>query len=107
MANMWVLIASPGASLLAGILCLAVLILKNRTREESLKISRSDVGSAVLLAASFYTMLIVVVGDFFAISKVSETIRDGFGDGRAAWLILGLALDTGARLAVLFGIVRE
>jgi hypothetical protein len=107
MPKLWVFIASPGASLLAGILCLLVLFLKNRSRDERSKVWRADVGSVVLLAASLYTMLIVILGDFFAIAKVSETIRDGFGDGRVAWLILGLALDTGARLAALFGIVRD
>ena len=69
--------------------------------------SRANIASTVLLAASLYTMIVLVVGEFFVGARVSETIKNGFGDGRVAWLLVALALDTGSRLAALFGHVKD
>ena len=107
MLKIWFWIASPGASLIAGLACLLLLWLKNRRATGEARMSRANIASTVLLAASLYTMIVLVVGEFFVGARVSETIKNGFGDGRVAWLLVALALDTGSRLAALFGHVKD
>jgi hypothetical protein len=102
MTVFWGMVASPGASLLAGLSCLTLLWWSRTLRERDGSLHRPNITSAVMLTASFYTMLVLIVGEFFFSKPVSETIRLGFGDGRIAWLLVALAMDTGLRLIAVF-----
>jgi hypothetical protein len=94
--------ATPGASLCVGCLCLALLCWKGRHRGVDGTISRANIASAVMLGASLYTMIVLIIGEFYVGRRVSEMIQHGFGDGRAAWLLVALALDTAPRVWSLF-----
>ena len=102
MLGIWLLVATPGASLFVGIVCLALLCRRNGHRESDGSLSRTKISNAVMLSAAFYTMIILIIGQFFVGAPVSKTIAEGFGDGRIAWLIVVLALDTGMRIWSLF-----
>ena len=102
MAMLWTWLATPGASLIAGCLCLAMLCVSGKHRSNTGQLDRVAVASSVMLTAMLYTLIILVIGEFFLGRPVSATIRDGFGDTRVAWLLVALGLDTGARIAALF-----
>ena len=99
---LWLAVASPAASVAAGILSLWFLCQNGKHRDESGLISRLSIANSFILAAALYTMIVLVIGDMFLGHPIDETIRTGFGSNRIAWLLIGLGLDTGARLASLF-----
>jgi hypothetical protein len=68
---------------------------------------RLSFASSVTLGASFYTMIVLVIGEFFLGKPLSETIKLGFGDGRIAWLLVALAVDTSTRIVTLFDGVKD
>jgi hypothetical protein len=47
-------------------------------------------------------MLVLIAGELWFGHSVSASIKDGFGNGRTAWLLVALALDTGQRVMALF-----
>lgn len=55
-----------------------------------------------MLTASCYTMIVLVVGEFFMGLPVSATIHSGFGDSRVAWVLVYLVIDLGIRIAGLY-----
>ena len=57
---------------------------------------------AVLGSAALYTFLVTFIGHWFLHQPVSQTIREGFGDERFGWLLLGVSIDLIGRLYSLF-----
>jgi hypothetical protein len=102
MSVVWAIVATPGASLLAGMICLFMLWRAGGLRDAGGALKRLTFASAVTLGASFYTTLVRVTGEFFIGRSLSETIKTGFGDGRIAWLLVALAVDTSTRVIALF-----
>lgn len=100
--GLWGIVATSGASLAAGVICLLLLVIKGKHRSADGTISRVNIANSVMLTASLYTMLVLVMGEMFFGQQVSATIKDGFGNGRTAWLLVALALDTGHRVLALF-----
>jgi hypothetical protein len=64
--------------------------------------SARKISSAVMLTASWYTMVVLVIGEFYLAIPISETIRLGFGDSRVAWVLVYLIVDMAIRISSLF-----
>ncbi len=98
----WSYLATPGASLIAGLFGLAYLIYSGKCRGHKVNLPRGRFANAVMLSALFYTLIVLVVGQFFFGHAVSTTINQGFGDTRVAWLLVVLAVDVGNRVIDIF-----
>jgi hypothetical protein len=98
----WALASTPGASLLAGVVALVALVILKKCTEKNGELSARRISSAVMLTASCYTMVVLVIGEFYLAIPVSETIRVGFGDSRVAWVLVYLIVDLAIRIASLF-----
>ena len=98
----WGFIAAPGPALVIGIVCLAYLVYRGFHREDNGKISRANIASAVMLGASLYTMVVLILGQFFFEVPISTAVEHGFGNQRLAWLIVFMATDLAARFVGLF-----
>ena len=96
--DVWNLLASPLASLLAGVAALTLLVFTGKHRDAAGGLVSVRLASAFGMAVSFYVLLILVVGNFLFNIPISETIQYGFGNDRLGWLFfiviahLGLAL---------------
>lgn len=98
----WAWSANPAAPLVAALISIFLLCLLRRHRDEHGKISSTKIVATMLLAATAYILLVTVVSNFVFHISISETITDGFGNDRVAWLFFGLLADTLARLYALF-----
>jgi hypothetical protein len=72
--------------------------LTGRHRDSSKKIASGKITLCILQSIAFYTLAICLIGHWYLKIPVSETIHDGFGDERAAWLLLGVTIDVMVRL---------
>ena len=93
----WAWLANPGASIVAGCLALAVLLVARRHRNAEGKTLVPRMVSVFLFGLAGYTMLIIIVGHFFGRTPVSATVKL-FGDDRIAWIFVGLVMDQFARI---------
>jgi hypothetical protein len=92
---MWLLLASSGAALVAGLACLAAIIFAGRHIDPKTGALNGVVcTTAVPNGALLYTAIVLVVGDFYLHYPVSVTVAEGFGDGRIAWMFVDYAVET-------------
>jgi hypothetical protein len=96
--TVWGIFASSLASIIFGILSFFLLRHTGNHRDEQQKIASGRITVCILQSIAFYTLTMCLLGQWVFKIPVSETIRDGFGDERAAWLMLGTAIDVAMRL---------
>ncbi|HEV7599062.1 MAG TPA: hypothetical protein VGO49_02240 [Bradyrhizobium sp.] len=101
MTQIFYFAATPLASLLAGIIGLALLLFIGAHRDTSGEVSPAKIVACVLLCIVSYTFLVLIVGNFAFHIPVSVAVAN-FGEDRIAWLMLGLLADTFSRLYRLF-----
>ena len=94
----WSWAISPGASLIAGLIALAMLVRSGRHLEPNGDVATLAVVNSVISTAMLYTIVILVIGEFFVGSPVSQTVKEGFGDKRMGWLLVPVMLDYGVRV---------
>jgi hypothetical protein len=95
---MWQLLATPAASLVAGVVAVILLIALQRHRDRDGHTVTGYIVASFLLGISVYTLTVTVFGHFFLHSSLATTITTCFGENRVAWLFVGLMADTFARL---------
>jgi hypothetical protein len=100
--TVWNLLASPAAALAVGAVALIFLVVLKRHRELTGKISAPKIVACVLLGAAGYVFFILAFGHFVLNVPASSIIRERIGDDRFAWLLIGVAADTFARLYRIF-----
>lgn len=62
-------------------------------------LSRQKLATVLLLSASTYTFTVAFVSEIILHGpNLSAIFRDGFGDGRVAWLLFGVIIETGMRI---------
>lgn len=98
----WQIVASPGASVVAGMMCFLMVWKRNLHRSKDGALDRLKIANSVTLPAMLYTLVIVILGELFLRIPASDTIRHGFGDGRVTWLLVVLCIDIGIRVVSLF-----
>jgi hypothetical protein len=98
--QVWSWVASPGACVIAAVIGLLALIASNKHKRDASTVDQSIV-AVILLSGVLYTLLILIVGQFFLRIPVANTIQE-FGSERMAWVSVGLAADVFARLYRLF-----
>ena len=94
----WGIIASSLASIAFGIFSFFVLRAAGRHRDVNNKVASGRITVCILQSIVLYTLVVCLVGQWVLKIPVSETIHSGFGDERAAWLLLGSAIDVAVRL---------
>jgi hypothetical protein len=94
----WGYIASSLASIIFGIVSFLVLRSSGHHRDGDNKIASGKITVCILQSISLYTLLVCLAGQWVFKIPVSQTIHDGFGDERAAWLLLGVSVDVAMRL---------
>jgi hypothetical protein len=102
MSWLWWYAASSAASVIFGVLAFFVLQGTGYHRDINDKVAGSKIALCILQSIAFYTVAVCILGQWLVHIPVSETIHKGFGDERAAWLLLGVAIDVGVRLYSLF-----
>ncbi len=90
--------ASSATSLLIGLVCAGLLILKGGHLNEKNHFDSGRLVTAANLGAATYTSLILFAGHFFVGVKVSRIVAEGFGDERIAWICVALFFDFMSRL---------
>jgi cytosine/uracil/thiamine/allantoin permease len=93
----WGWAATPAASLIFGFFGFLLLWGTGSHRDINSRVSRQKIAASVMLSATCYTMLIVLIGHFGYKVPLSNIIRDSFGDDRVAWLMAFLVPDVFAR----------
>jgi hypothetical protein len=101
MQDWWGVVASPALSVAAGVLGLLLLVGARKHRENG-RVSRRKISASVMLAVTFYTMLVLIFGHWGMKIPLSETVHNNFGDERVAWLLVFLIGDVFGRYYELF-----
>jgi hypothetical protein len=96
--GIWGVFASSLASIIFGIFSFFVLRSTGNHRDGQRKIASGKITVCVLQSIALYTLFMCLLGQWVFKIPVSETIHSGFGDERAAWLLLGTAIDVTMRL---------
>jgi hypothetical protein len=98
---LWACAANGGASIIFAAAATIGLIATGKHKRSGETNPTSLVG-CFLLAISVYTMLLMTTGYFYVDVPIATTIRDHFGEGRVAWMLIGLLADSSARFYVFF-----
>lgn len=101
-ATLWGWIATPGASLLVGAICLIVLVFRGYLRDIDENGVRQRVTNALMLPVILYTIGVAVCGQFFLRIPLSTTISEGFGNDRIGWLLVVYMMDVLGRVYAMF-----
>lgn len=100
----WGWLATPLASVVAGLIFVAILIRLGYHRNRDGTLSRRRIARVVILSSATYTFLIGASSDlFFHGPDLSAIIKFGFGDERVSWLLLGVIYDGVTRIWEEFG----
>lgn len=94
--------ATPAASVVAGGLLLAILILCGRHRDGNRRTSRLKFVNAFMLGATEYTWAVIMYEHFFMKVPITSVIDHGFGEERIAWIFLFTMIEVAARALELF-----
>lgn len=95
---LWGYAASSASSVLFGVLSFLIFRRTGRHRDGNNRIIQGKITVCILQSISFYTLAICLLGQWALKIPLSQTIHEGFGDERAAWLLLGTAIDVLIRL---------
>jgi hypothetical protein len=101
LSQIWNVAASPAACVLAGFLGLIVLLISGCHRDKNGNTRTSSMVAITLLSLTLYTLLLLVVGQFFLRLPVATTITQ-LGNERMAFVFIGLSADIFARIHRLF-----
>ena len=102
MFSAWLWVASPAASVTAGLVSLAILIRRGRHRDTRGRAAHGSIAMAILQGAALYTFIVTVLGHWFLHIPVAASVQAGFGNERFAWLLLGISIDLLYRLYSLY-----
>lgn len=92
--GVWGWLATPAMSILVAIVMVAVLVRCKFHRNKDGSLSRRRLASVFVLSASVYTFLVGASSElFFHGPSLSTIIREGFGDARVSWLLIGVVTD--------------
>lgn len=90
----WSVAATPAASVIVAFAVVILLIRHGFHRTRGGGLERRRLASIVVLSASTYTFLVLVLSQLVIHGPpISLLIHDGFGEARVGWLLLGVALD--------------
>jgi hypothetical protein len=98
----WTIFANSAASVAFGVLGFILLKYSGSHRDNQNRLASIKISACVLQSIAAYTLAICIFGHWFLKIPISMTIREGFGDERAAWLLLGVLIDVLVRLYGLF-----
>lgn len=95
----WGIAASPAASLLAGVVALVFLVRCGFHRDVNGDLIRRRLATVLLLSAAMYTFCVLTISELMLGGpELSVLIRDGFGNERVGWLMVGASLDYFSRV---------
>lgn len=96
--------ASGPSSIVAGFAMYGILHwLTGFHRDADDRIVGTRITACILLSITLYSIIVCLTGQWALSIPVSTSIRDGFKDERASWLLFGLMLDVAVRLYMLVG----
>lgn len=98
----WLTVATPPFSISAGVLGLLALVLFQKHRDLGGNVSPPKFVAAILLSIAGYTLIVLIMGNFFGHVPMSTLVRDGVGNDRLGWVFIGLSADIVARYYRLF-----
>jgi hypothetical protein len=98
MHSIWNVFANSLASIAFGFTCFLWLRWLGNHRDKNRKIAQGRVTAWILQSIFLYTLVICLTGQWILGIPLSETIKSGFGDERAAWLLFGTSIDLAVRL---------
>lgn len=90
---MWNVVASPAASLIAAVIVIILLVRTGYHRDDAGKLIRKRLASVLILGAATYTFAVLSLSQLLGGPALSKLSSEGFGDGRVAWLLLGVVAD--------------
>ncbi len=94
MTSLWGWVASPGAALTAGVCTIILLTLNGYHRNDDNSLANTKIVKVFLLSTLAYTFLTLAISEILIeANTLPVLISDGFGNGRVAYLLVGVALD--------------
>jgi hypothetical protein len=96
--HLWNKFASAEAALVFGAMCFAIYLWSGRYRDSTGKTDPTRLVGMALQTTLAYVLAVLVYGHFLAKFPIHETIEKGFGSDRIGYLLLGLLLETVARI---------